>query len=231
MAINIIDWIRHHQIDITRKRSNRPLITLAFAQSIDGSLARKQGVRTHISGKSSAVLTHQIRAIHKGIMIGSGTLLSDNPKLDVRYVDGQNPIPILLDSDLKIPVNANILKSTTGSLIFCSDSVDAEKKKLIKNQQVKIIPLSKDENRLLPLEKILEILNEMNISSVMVEGGPKLINSFMKKNLWDIAVVTIAPVWMGGYGLSHFQFEDDIFMKNIEYVPVDEDIILLGTRE
>jgi 3,4-dihydroxy 2-butanone 4-phosphate synthase/GTP cyclohydrolase II len=231
METKIIEWIRHYQDEYTRKKINRPLVTLAYAQSIDGSLTIKQGFPTQISGERSSVLTHQIRSIHDGIMIGSGTLLADNPKLNVRHVVGPTPIPILLDSQLKIPLDAKVVNSNTRSIIFCSDAANSEKKKLLLNRNVIINSLALNDDGLLPLKEILEILFEMNFSNVMVEGGPKLINSYIQQELWDLAVISIAPIWLGGYGLNQFRFDRRFPIKHIKSVLNDEDIILFGSRE
>ena len=92
-----------------RKRSGRPFVTLCYAQSLDGCLSATQGKPLALSGTETLTLTHRLRAAHDAVMIGIGTVLSDNPRLTVRHVAGRNPQPIVLDSKLRIPLDCSLL--------------------------------------------------------------------------------------------------------------------------
>ena len=87
----------------------RPVVTLAWAQSIDGSLALEAGRGLRLSGDASTVLTHAIRAAHDAILVGIETLLADDPQLNVRHWAGRSPAPVVLDSRLRTPPNARVL--------------------------------------------------------------------------------------------------------------------------
>src|SRR5512133_2370683 len=90
-------------------REGRPLVTLSYAQSLDGSLAAQRGTPLALSGPQSMELTHRLRAAQDAILVGIGTVLSDNPRLTVRLVEGSQPQPVILDSHLRFPLNANLL--------------------------------------------------------------------------------------------------------------------------
>ena len=85
----------------------RPFVTLSYAQSLDGCIAAKRGQPLALSGPQSLTLTHQLRSAHDAIMVGIGTLLADNPRLTVRLVEGRDPQPVVLDSRLRFPSEAN----------------------------------------------------------------------------------------------------------------------------
>ena len=91
-------------------KNNRPFIIISYAQSVDGSIASRSRLPIHLSGTESSVLTHQIRAGCDAILIGIGTLLADDPQLTVRLVESRNPQPIILDTHLRTPLNAKLVK-------------------------------------------------------------------------------------------------------------------------
>ena len=96
---HIVRKIRNHRY------RNRPFITLSYAQSLDGCISKDKNKSMVLSDKESMILTHQIRSIHDAILVGIGTVLSDDPQLTVRKVQGKNPQPIILDTNLKFPTN------------------------------------------------------------------------------------------------------------------------------
>ncbi len=178
MDINIIQWIKENQIEISKKIDNRPVITLAYAQSLDGSFTRRQGLTSIISSKESTILTHKLRASHSGIMIGSGTILADNPRLTVRLTEGIDPVPVLVDTHLQIPLSARILQTSSRLIIFCSRAADKKKREDLAAMGHQIIPLKIEKSGFLPLTEAVEILFKTGVTSLMVEGGPKLIHFF-----------------------------------------------------
>jgi riboflavin-specific deaminase-like protein len=86
-----------------RQCLGRPFVTLSYAQSLDGSIADRPGRPLALSGEASMALTHSLRASHEAILVGIGTVLADNPSLNVRLVAGKNPQPIVVDSRLRFP--------------------------------------------------------------------------------------------------------------------------------
>ena len=86
----------------------RPFVTLCYAQSLDGSLTNRAGEKLQLSGVASTRITHQLRSLHDGILVGIGTVLSDDPQLTVRDWTGESPQPIVLDSQLRMPPAARL---------------------------------------------------------------------------------------------------------------------------
>ena len=93
-----------------RLKNKRPFVTVSYAQSLDGSIATVNKQQMQLSGTESMRLTHQLRACCQSILVGIGTVLADNPSLTVRRAEGQNPQPIILDTRLRTPLDADLIK-------------------------------------------------------------------------------------------------------------------------
>ena len=91
-------------------RTGRPLVTLSYAQSLDGCIAAGPGQRLSLSGPEALMLTHELRAAHAAILVGIGTVLADDPRLTVRLVPGSHPQPVVVDSRLRIPDDCYLLR-------------------------------------------------------------------------------------------------------------------------
>ena len=181
-----------------RECSGRPLVTLTYAQSLDGSITAHRGRPLAISGRETLALTHQLRAVHDSILVGIGTVLADDPRLTVRYVEGEDPQPIILDTHLRLPLDANILSYHRKPWVFTSQSTGAEKVNGLKAVGCQVFELPLDCDDRLDLGVLLDCLGNMGIDSLMVEGGARVITSFLAQGLADQVVVTIAPVLIGG---------------------------------
>ena len=94
--------------ELARQNTGRPFVTLTYAQSLDGSIARVPGKRLQLSGPEAQAMTHRLRAVNDAILVGIGTVLADNPRLTVRLAEGSDPQPVILDSKLRFPLDANL---------------------------------------------------------------------------------------------------------------------------
>ncbi len=93
-------------------RPGRPLVTLSYAQDLDGSIAKRRGEPTSISGPESLEFTHRLRAAHDAILVGIGTVISDDPQLNVRFAKGNDPQIVVLDSQLRLPLQSKLLENS-----------------------------------------------------------------------------------------------------------------------
>jgi riboflavin-specific deaminase-like protein len=199
---------------VSRKGSfqsgKRPYVTLAYAQSWDGSITNRRGEVLSLSGVESTRLTHQLRSLHDGILVGIGTVLSDDPQLTVREWVGQNPQPIVLDSLLRMPHSAKLCHHPDKKCWIMT--VQPGNGKF--GNQAEILTLNyRDDTRLhVPLTDALELLLEKGINTLMVEGGATIITAFLKARLADSVVMTIAPRLLGGYRA----------IGDLETIPADE---------
>ncbi len=179
---------------------DRPRVTLTYAQSLDGSIAAQAGLPLRLSGVESQIYTHQLRVAHDAILVGIGTVLSDNPRLDVRLVTGASPRPIILDSELRCPLTANCLEASRRPIVVAADRAAFDRRRALEAQGTTVLttPSCKPDQSHLDLVVLLEQLHTESIRSVMVEGGARVITSFLQERLVDRLVITIAPVLVGG---------------------------------
>jgi 3,4-dihydroxy 2-butanone 4-phosphate synthase/GTP cyclohydrolase II len=177
----------------------RPAITLAYAQSLDGCIASEVGASTEISNRYSRVLTHCLRAAHDALLVGVNTVIVDDPQLNVRLVPGENPVPVIADSGLRIPHDVQLLHQTGGHPIVAAtrDACQA-KGAALADLGAEVVRVGANPDGTVDLGALFEKLHARGIRSVMVEGGAKIITSVLVAELADQLVLTISPHFLGG---------------------------------
>jgi len=183
------------------RRRARPFVTLAWAQSIDGSLALEAGRAVSLSGAESLALTHAVRASHDAILVGIETLLADDPQLNVRHWPGRSPAPVVLDSHLRTPLGARVLASAGPDRVVrlaCTVDADEARAAPLVERGARIVRLPAWTNGWVDLEALLEALGAAGVRRLMVEGGARVLTSFLRAGLGDYAIVTVAPRFLGG---------------------------------
>ena len=175
----------------------RPLVTLTYAQSLDGSISARADAPLAISCEETKLLTHRLRAAHDAILVGIGTVLADNPKLTARRVGGPHPIPVVLDSYLRTPETARVLKHPQGCIIAASENANKKRETILRKQGAQVVRFPQVEEGI-SLPSLLNWLCETGIRSLMVEGGRQVLTSFLKYTLVDWVLLTIAPYFIGG---------------------------------
>ncbi len=164
----------------TYHQKKRPYIILKWAQTADGFIdiersfsSSKKAIK--ISDKQNKIAGHKLRSETQAIMVGTNTALLDNPHLTTRLVKGKNPLRIVIDRDLKIPRHFNLLDKNVLTLVFTAEEAKSE-------HNLEFVKINFQKN-ILP--QILKELYKREIQSLMVEGGAKLLNSFIENNLFD----------------------------------------------
>lgn len=176
-----------------------PFVTVKYAQTLDGRIATASGKSQWISSPSSLKFAHQLRAEHDAILVGIGTVIKDNPKLTVRNSRGRNPLRIVLDSGLAIRADVNVMQnlSQTPTLIVTTKpSFDTDFQKIAR-AGADVITIDADENNRVDLIKLLPLLADKAISSVLIEGGAEVITSALRDNLVNRLIAIIAPKIIG----------------------------------
>jgi GTP cyclohydrolase II len=224
------DWVE--QTASHRQRTGRPYVTLTYAQSLDGAIASRPGHPLALSCRESQAMTHVLRAHHDAILVGIGTVLADNPSLTVRLVEGKNPQPVVLDSRLRFPLFAKLLRQEVRPWIMTNNEAESDRQAALEQWGARIYRLPSTDNGGLEIKTVLQRLGEMNLNSVMVEGGAQIIASFLGYQLVDQIVVTIAPVLVGGVRVLdyHQQPLPKIFprLAKVSYEKIGEDLIVRG---
>jgi diaminohydroxyphosphoribosylaminopyrimidine deaminase/5-amino-6-(5-phosphoribosylamino)uracil reductase len=195
-----------NRIFFTNQTRQRPYVVIKWAQSADGFIAGKNGKSVIISGIASRQLVHRWRSEFETIVIGKNTLENDNPRLDVRLWAGRNPVPVVLGYSPKIKSS---LVYEIHNKIYVADkefiSIDDEKLKRIQTNSI---------------EQVLKSLYDEGFSTVFVEGGRKVIDSFLERGLWDELRVFTSPGLLKE-GLRGPQLPQDVIRIKTERVGND----------
>lgn len=214
----------------TQNRQNgRPFVTLSFAQSLDGSITRQRGQYTAISGEASLAMTHRLRAAHEALLIGIGAALADDPQLTVRLAAGPQPQPVVVDSTLRLPLTAKLLQHPRPPWIFTTAQASEARQQALADCGARIFCVPANAAGMVSLTAVLTKLHEMDIHSVMVEGGARIITSFLAAHLVDHLVVTIAPKLLGGlHAIEYVNGRGLPQLQNTRYQVLGEDMVLSG---
>ena len=172
----------------TVQLKHRPFITLKWAQSADGfmDVERNDGEPVKLSSPLTQLIAHKRRAEHQAIIVGTQTARLDNPSLNVRDWCGPQPLRIVIDKDLTLPRHLHLFDGSQPTLVV------TEKNETIAGAMT----LQVDFNQSI-LPQLMEELQRRNIQSLLVEGGSKLLQSFIDEGLWDEAYVEHCPQVLG----------------------------------
>jgi riboflavin-specific deaminase-like protein len=179
---------------------NLPSVTVKFAQSLDGRIATAIGDSQWISSPATLRLAHKLRGEHDAILVGIETVIKDDPRLTVRLVGGRDPLRVIVDSRLRIPLTARVLEGEAAhhTLIATTESADRRRREDIKATGAEILSLQGvDGQSTVNLEALLGELLRRGIESVLVEGGAGIITSLIRAQVVDRMVVVIAPKLLG----------------------------------
>jgi diaminohydroxyphosphoribosylaminopyrimidine deaminase/5-amino-6-(5-phosphoribosylamino)uracil reductase len=193
------DCRRLNERFITFMQTRIPFVTLKFAQTLDGRIATADGHSRWISSPASLKFAHTLRAVHDGILVGSGTLLKDDPELTVRLVKGRHPLRIIVDTRLSSPLDAKVLQNQdkARTIVATTEAANRKKRAVLDKMGIETILVNRDQNQQVDLKELLVELGSRNISSVLVEGGATVITSIIRENIADRLVVVIAPKIVG----------------------------------
>lgn len=170
----------------TAFEKQRPYVILKWAQTADGFVARKNYDSKWISNSKSRQMVHQWRAEEDSILLGPNTAKYDNPRLNVRGIEGRNPVRILVDSNLTVSNELNLFDGSQSTLVY-----NIQKNKVGEN--VEWIQLDKEDF----VSVLLKDLYARKVHSVIIEGGSGILNAFISQGLWDEARVFTSPTTFG----------------------------------
>jgi 3,4-dihydroxy 2-butanone 4-phosphate synthase/GTP cyclohydrolase II len=207
-------------------------VTVSYAQTLDGCLALRRGEPAPVSGDQSMRLAHRLRAAHDAVLVGIGTVLADDPRLTVRLVEGQDPQPVVVDSSLRFPPGANLAAHPRGVWIATVEAIDEARRAALEEAGARVLVLPAGSDGHVDLRALLVCLGERGVDSLMVEGGAAIITAFLRLCLADRTVITIAPLFAGGYhavqplkidGWNHLPR-----LQAMQSAPAGDDLIVWG---
>jgi diaminohydroxyphosphoribosylaminopyrimidine deaminase / 5-amino-6-(5-phosphoribosylamino)uracil reductase len=192
-----------------------PFIISKVAMTLDGKLATYNGHSQWITGSEARESVHRLRSEMDGIMVGIGTVLADNPQLTTRLPEGgKNPIRIILDTKLRIPLDANVVNTSDAqTLVVTGEDVDLEKVAVLKEKGVEFIKAPVTDSGL-DLSIVLSGLFKIGITDILLEGGSNLNGAFLKAGLINKYLIYVAPKLLGGrHSKTPFAGEDSESMN------------------
>ncbi|MFT4832131.1 MAG: diaminohydroxyphosphoribosylaminopyrimidine deaminase [Psychroserpens sp.] len=207
----------HHKRFLTFHQKKRPYIILKWAETLDGFIAPEQSFREAapspfwITNIHSRQLVHKWRVEEQAILVGTNTILKDNPKLNVRLWSGKSPTRILIDRNLKVDSDFHVMDGSVKTIVLTQIE---RAKSYIKGVDYEVIDFSKN-----VALQICDVLHRYNILSVIIEGGSKTLQMFLDANLWDEARIF--------KGANHFT--KGLSAPKIKKLPIENRTILTDT--
>ncbi|MCH7555008.1 MAG: bifunctional diaminohydroxyphosphoribosylaminopyrimidine deaminase/5-amino-6-(5-phosphoribosylamino)uracil reductase RibD, partial [Proteobacteria bacterium] len=190
---------------LKRLAAGRPLFTLKTATSLDGRIATASGQSQWITGEPARLRGHSLRADHDAVMVGIGTVLADDPRLDCRLpgLAHRSPLPIVLDSRLRLPLESRLAATAKQrpSWVLTLAGGDQARRDDLAERGVEIIDVAANQDGMVDLAAAARALGERGLTRVLVEGGARLNAGLLRENLADRLVWFRNPRLIGGDGL------------------------------
>ena len=217
-------------------KTKLPYVVLKAGVSLDGKIATRNGESKWITGEISRKKVSELRNQLSGIMVGINTVLADDPSLTCKIHGGRNPVRIILDSSLRIPLDSQILKTAYKyeTIIVTTSNIDLDKKTLVEELKSKVIIIDSINNRV-DLKKLMVKLGEMKIDSILLEGGGEVNYSALEAGIVDKIMLFIAPKIIGGKDAKTFVegkgidlLANHFNVSNLKNEVLGQDILLTG---
>jgi diaminohydroxyphosphoribosylaminopyrimidine deaminase / 5-amino-6-(5-phosphoribosylamino)uracil reductase len=181
----------------SRMRRRRPWLRLKIAASLDGRTALVDGRSQWITGEAARVDAHAWRRRAGAILTGSGTVLIDNPRLDVRLVSTEaQPLRVVVDSQLRVPAMSRIFDSPGSALVYCTRGQSSSEAAALRQRGVEVVELASSDGRV-DLATMLSDLAQRGVNELHVEGGERLNAALISADLVDEVLLYIAPRLLG----------------------------------
>jgi diaminohydroxyphosphoribosylaminopyrimidine deaminase / 5-amino-6-(5-phosphoribosylamino)uracil reductase len=235
---------KQNEVFIKYVKTNRPFVILKWASTLDGRIASKTGDAKWISNEFSRDRVHQIRHSVDAIMVGIGTITADNPKLTARLsglINGKkerNPIRLVLDTALSIREDAELLRQDAKTIMITGDLTEQPekllKKKHLAENGVRVLEMPVNQGRI-DLNALLDQLGHMGITSLLIEGGSRVIASALSQKIADQVILFYGPKILGGNdgipavnGIGPEKIADAVHLKDISIQRIGDDLMITG---
>jgi riboflavin-specific deaminase-like protein len=211
-------------------QASRPYVALKYAQTLDGRIATRSGDSKWISGEPERRVAHALRGACDGVLVGVGTAICDDPQLTVRLVSGTSPVRVILDSTLRLSADARILDDEAPTLVITTGRATRRRREALERRGAAVHVVAGC-TRGVDLDAALQVLREVGLRSVLVEGGAQVITSFLCANAADRLVVSISPTLIGAGTeaigeLGIARIADGVRLTNRSWHVVGEDLLI-----
>lgn len=179
----------------------RPLVTLHFAQSLDGRIGLGAGhARSVLSSEEGVACAHRARAEHDAVLVGIETVLHDDPLLTARIGRALQPLRVVLDSTLRLPLGARLLTSGGSAgkvVVFCVSGASPARRAALEAAGALVLATDADANGRVSLPHLLDALGQQGVRRLLVEGGGTVLTSFLRARAAQRAEIEVAPCFLG----------------------------------
>ncbi len=197
---------RLNEFFVTFHELKRPFITIKWAMTLCGRTSHDSGNSRWISGVEAREQGHRLRALHDAVMVGIGTVLTDDPMLNVRLpgYDGKQPHRIVIDGDLSLPTRARLLREREKGevILFTTPFAKPAQIEYLENEGCRVIVIPSN-RRIVDLDMVMVELHRMNVTSILVEGGRQIHTGLVSRGLADKVTAFLAPKILGGMQLRN----------------------------
>lgn len=230
------ECIKLNEVFIKYIKTKLPYVVLKSGVSLDGNIATKTGESKWITGSKSRRKVHELRNELTGIMIGINTVIIDDPSLTCNIEDRRNPVRIILDSNLRIPLDSKILKTAYmyETIIVTTINIDLNKKSLVEALKAKILIVDSINGKI-NLNKLMIKLGSMGIDSILLEGGGEVNYSALESGIVDKIMIFMSPIIIGGKESKRFiegsgvnLLTNSFKVSNLKTEYLGEDILITG---
>jgi diaminohydroxyphosphoribosylaminopyrimidine deaminase/5-amino-6-(5-phosphoribosylamino)uracil reductase len=213
-----------------------PFVTLKLAATLDGKIATRVGDSKWIGSEAQRNYAQRLRNKVDAILVGIETVICDDPQLNVRLGKkvSHQPTPVVLDSRLRIPLGSRVLKIHESPIIATTTLADPDKIEELERLGARVIVIDKDGNERVDLSKLVKKLGEMEITSILIEGGSEVAASALKNRIVDKVVFFYAPKIIGAEGISMIgklgisKVKEAFSIKRLKVKTIGEEFIVEG---
>ncbi len=219
--------------------TKRPYVIAKYAMSLDGKIATKIGHSKWVTGEAARQRTHRLRHAVDAIMVGSGTAIADNPQLTVRtgQDNPRHPLRVVLDSKGRVSLNSRLFSTELPgkTAVATTDAMPAEHADRLIQKSIDVLCLPKDDHGRINLPRLLDVLGERQIQSLLVEGGSTVLGMLFDAGLIDEFWAFVAPVLIGGIeapsplaGTGIATMDEALRLNNVQVEQLGDDILVRG---
>ncbi|MFS0592922.1 bifunctional diaminohydroxyphosphoribosylaminopyrimidine deaminase/5-amino-6-(5-phosphoribosylamino)uracil reductase RibD [Cytobacillus horneckiae] len=211
----------------------KPFITLKSGITLDGKIATHTSSSKWITSSEAREDVHKLRSENKAILVGVNTVIHDDPELTARIPNGRNPLRVILDSSLRIPLDVKVVNDEKADTwIFTGNAYDQKKKAILESKGIKVFHTdSKQAN----VSEVVKILGEHQISSMLIEGGGNVNAAFLEHGLIDKVEIYMAPKLVGGREAPTFmegngiaEMSDAVELTDVSVTSIGKDFKFTG---